>query len=159
MNELIQQTGNILAQSQELLKQPEVKGAISGFLSWIGTKIFANKKATQEKLALIEQQKADAETITALKANLEFMLDGNDELQKELAEKVKEVDLLLKQAGTQITKTNSINATGNNKIYQDINNSTIIDNSINQNHSGTGHNIGGDYVGGDKISGDKTVKE
>jgi hypothetical protein len=108
---------------------------------------------------LIEQQKADAETIAGLKANLELMLDGNDELQKQLAEKVKEVELLLKQAGSQITKTNTINATGNNKIYQDINNSTITDNSINQNHSGTGHNIGGDYVGGDKISGDKKIND
>lgn len=135
-----------------------MKGAISGFLSWIGSKIFLNKKATNEKLALIEQQKADAVTIAGLKANLELMLDGNEELQKELAEKVKEVDLLLKQAGVQTTKTNTINATGNNKIYQDINNSTITDNSINQTHSGTGHNIGGDYVGGDKISGNKEVK-
>ncbi len=146
MNELIQQTGNILAQSQELLKQPEVKGAISGFLSWIGSKIFANKKSTQEKLALIEQQKADADTIAGLKANLEFMLDGNDELQKELAEKVKEVDLLLKQSGIQMTKINTINATGNNKIYQDINNSNITDNSINQTHSGTGDNVRGNKI-------------
>lgn len=149
MNELIQQTGNILAQSQELLKQPEVKGAVTGFLSWIGSKLFANKKATQEKLALIEQQKADAETIAGLKSNLEFVLDGNDELQKELAEKVKEVDLLLKQAGVQTTKTNSINITGNsNKVYQDINNSTITDNSINQTHSGTGDNVGRDKITG-----------
>lgn len=149
MNELIQQTGNILAQSQELLKQPEVKGAISGFLSWIGSKIFANKKATQEKLALIEQQKADADTISNLKANLEFMLDGNDELQTELAEKVKEVDLLLKQAGVQTTKTNTANITGNsNKVYQDINNSTITDNSINQTHNGTGDNVGRDKITG-----------
>ncbi len=47
MNEVLQQTGNILTQSQELLKQPAVKGAVSGFLSWIGSKIFAGKKAKQ----------------------------------------------------------------------------------------------------------------
>ena len=145
MTELIEQTVNIFAQSQELLKRPEVKGVVSGFLSWIGSKIFANKKATKEKLALIEQQKAEAETIAGLKSNLEFVLEGNDELQKQLEEKVKEVDLLLKQAGVQITKTNTINITGNNnKTYQDINNSTITDNSINQNHSGTGDNVGHD---------------
>lgn len=38
MAELIQQTGNILTQSQELLKLPEVQGAVTGFLSWIGKK-------------------------------------------------------------------------------------------------------------------------
>ncbi|MEA3450515.1 MAG: hypothetical protein U9Q83_01275 [Bacteroidota bacterium] len=149
MTELIQQTGNILAQSQELLKLPEVKGAVSGFLSWIGSKIFANKKATQEKLALIEQQKADADTIAGLKSNLEFVLDGNDELQKELAEKVKEVDTILKQAGVQTNKTNTVNITGNsNKVIQDVNNSTITDNSINQTHSGTGDNVGRDKITG-----------
>lgn len=149
MNELIQQTGNILAQSQELLKQPEVKGAVSGFLSWIGSKVFANKKATQDKLTMIEQQKANSETIAGLKSNLEFVLDGNDELQKELAEKVKEVDFLLKQSGVQTTKTNTTNITGDsNKVYQDINNSTITDNSINQTHNGTGDNVGRDKITG-----------
>lgn len=147
MNELIQQTGNILAQSQELLKQPEIKGAVSGFISWISSKIFANKKVSQEKLALIKQQEADAETIAGLKSNLEFVLDGNDELQKELAEKVKDLELLLKQAGVQTNKTNTANITGNsNKVYQDINNSTITDNSINQTHSGTGDNVGRDKI-------------
>jgi hypothetical protein len=147
MNELIQQTENILAQSQELLKQPEVKAVVSSFLSWIGNKIFANKKSAQEKLALVEQLKANTDTITVLKANLEFVLDGNEELQKELTEKVKEVDLLLKKAGVQTSKNNAVNITGNsNKVYQDINNSTITDNSINQTHSGTGDNVGRDKI-------------
>ena len=143
MNDLIQQTGYILAHSQELLNQPEVKGAITSFLSWMAKKVFANKKASQEKLALIEQQKADAETITWLQSSLEFVLDGNEELQQELAEKVKEVELLLKQTGVQITKSNSINATGQNEIYQDINHSTII----KQTNSGGGDNVGRDKIG------------
>ena len=147
MNELIQQTGYILAQSQELLKQPEIKGVISSFLSWIGSKIFANKKSSKEKLALIEQQKADAETIAALKANLEFVLEDNEDLQKELSEKVKEIELLLKQRDLKINKTSTVNISGDgNKVYQDVNNSTITDNSINQNHSGIGDNIGGDKI-------------
>jgi hypothetical protein len=143
MNDLIQQTGYILAHSQELLNQPEVKGAITSFLSWMGKKVFANKKASQEKLVLIEQQKADAETIAWLQSSLEFVLDGNEELQQELAEKVKEVELLLKQTGVQITKSNSINATGQNEIYQDINHSTII----KQTNSGGGDNVGRDKIG------------
>lgn len=149
MNELIQQTGQLLTQSQELLKNPGVKQAVTGFLSWIGNKIFANKKATKEKLALIEQQKANAETISSLKANLEFVLDGNDELQNELAEKVKEINTLLKKAGVQITKTNTTNVEGDNNIVnQDLNNSTITINTNNHTHSGTGDNVGGDKITG-----------
>ncbi len=160
MNEVLQQTGNILAQSQELLKQPEVKGAVSGFLSWIGKKIFAGKKAKQARLALIEQQKADEQTINDLKSDIRSLVEDNEDLQKDLAEKVKEVDLFLKQSGEQTSKTSTINITGNNnKVYQDINNSFISDNSINQSHSGTGHNIGGDYVVGDKISGNKIIRK
>jgi len=132
MTDLIQQTGNILAQSQELLKEPEVTGAISEFLHWIGKKIFGNKKATQEKLALIEQHKADKETIASLKSNLEFVLEGNEELQKKLEEKVKEVDLLLKKSGEQITKTNTVTITGDgNNVIHDVNNSNITYNSNN----------------------------
>lgn len=148
MTELIKQTGDILAQSQELLKQPEIKGAVSGFLSWIGSKIFANKKSKQERLALIEQQKATEQTINDLKSDIRSIVEDNIELQKELAEEVKKVDLLLKQAGIQTTKTNSVTLIGDGKVYQDINNSTITDNSISQTHSGTG-----DIVGRDKIIG------
>ena len=158
MTDTIEQTGDILENSQELLENPEVKGAISGFFKWIGSKIFANKKSAKEKLALIEQQKADSNTISGLKANLEFVLEDNEELQKELKEKVHEIDLLLKKAKTQIKKTNKISEIGDqNKLYQDIA-GNVTDNSINQNHSGTGDNVGGDYVGGDKISGNKEVK-
>ncbi len=153
MNELIQQTGIILAKSQEFLTQPAIKGAISGFIAWISNKVFYNKKASKEKLALIQQQKADAKTIAVLKSNLEFALDGNDELQKQLAVKLNELDLLLKQAGVQITKTHTVNISGDtDKVYHDITKSTIIDNSKKQTHSGSGHNIGGDNVEGDKIS-------
>ena len=149
MDELIKQTGNILAQSQELLKQPAVKSAITGFLSWIGSRVFSGKKAVEEKLALIQQQKADAETIAGLKATLEFVLEDKRELRKELEDKVKEVDTLLKKAGVDINKTNTANFTGNgNKVYQDINNSTITDNSVNQSHSGTGDNVGRDKITG-----------
>lgn len=112
-------------------------------------KIFANKKSTQEKLALIEQQKADAATIEGLKSNLEFVLEDNEELQKELAEKVKELDSVLKKVGVNITKTNTATVTGDgNIVNQDISNSTITINSTNQTHSGTGDNVGRDKITG-----------
>jgi len=146
MTELMQQTGDILAQSQQLLKQPAVKGAVTGFLSWINTKVFANKKAKQDRLALIEKQEANEQTVIDLTSDIRSLVEDNDELQKELAEKVKEVDLLLKQAGMQITKTNTINVTGNsNKVFQDIK-GNITDNSNTQTHSGTGDNVGRDKI-------------
>ncbi len=152
-NDLIQGTENILAQSQELLKQPAVKDAVSGLLSWIGNKIFAGKKAKQERLALIEQQKANQQTINDLTNDIRSLVEDNEELQQELAEKVSQIQLLLPQSGT-----NTATTTGNyNQTYQGINSSTIT--SINQNHSGQGHNIAGDYVAGDKISGDKIINQ
>ncbi len=149
MNELIQQTGAILTQAQELLKLPGVKETVTGFLGWMSKKIFSKSKAAQERLILIEQQQADAETIATLMGNLESALENNEELQKELNEKVAAVQSELKQAGVNITKTNTITITGNaNKVYQDISNSTITDNSNNQTHSGTGDNVGRDKISG-----------
>jgi hypothetical protein len=47
----------------------------------------------------------------------------------------------------QTNKTNTADITGNsNKVYQDIQDSTIIDKSINQTHSGTGDNVGRDKI-------------
>lgn len=88
MTELIQQTGAILTQAQEWLKLPGVKETVTGFLGWMSKKIFSKSKAAQERLILIEQQQADAETIAKLMGNLEMLLEDNEELQKELNEKV-----------------------------------------------------------------------
>jgi hypothetical protein len=127
MNDL----SNILEQSAELMNQPAVKGAVSTFFSWLSEKLFSKNKSTQEKIALIQQQKADSETIAGLKANIEFVLENNEELRKELDEKVKALDLLLKTNNTQTIKTNTIKNVGNNNIFnQDINNSKINNNSL-----------------------------
>ncbi len=145
MTALIQQTGAILTQAQELLKLPGVKETVTGFLGWMGKKIFTKSKAAQERLILIEQQQADAQTIATLMGSLETLLEDNEELQKELNEKVAAVQSELKQAGVTINKDNTINISGKYiKTYQDISKSTITDNSINQTHSGTGDNIGRD---------------
>ncbi len=147
MNELIQQTGAILKQSQELLKVPGVKETFTCFLGWMGKNIFSQSKTAQERLILIEQQHADADTIAILRGNLEFLLEGNEKLQKELNEKVVAIQAELKHAGINISKTNTVTITGNyNKAYQDISNSTISDNSLNQTHSGSGDNVGRDKI-------------
>jgi len=141
MNELIQQTGNILTQAQELLKVPGVKETVTGFLGWMGKKIFSKSKTAQERLILIEKQQADAQTIATLMGNLEAALENNEELQQELNEKVASVQSELKQAGVVITKTNTGTVTGNdNQFFQDITGNvttTKIGRQINQGSSST----------------------
>ncbi|MBE0639419.1 MAG: hypothetical protein IH598_12960 [Bacteroidales bacterium] len=141
MNELIQQTGAILTQAQELLKMPGVKETVTGFLGWMGKKIFSKSKTAQERLILIEQRQADAQTIATLMGNLESALENNEELQKELNEKVAAVQSELKQAGVVITKTNTGTVTGNdNQFFQDITGNvttTKIGRQINQGSSST----------------------
>ena len=75
------------------------------------------KASVKEKLELVEQNKHNDKIIAVLMANLEFILEGNEDLQNQLTEKLKELDLLMKQAGVStITKTNAINLTGNGNM-------------------------------------------
>ncbi len=125
MNELVTQTGAILGQAAELLKIPAIGGAVTGLFGWLGN-VFT-KKAAKEKLALIEQNQHSEDTITGLKANLESVLEDNEELQKELAEKLKEIERLMKENGIKnITKTNTVIVSGTGHVTTvDINKSTI----------------------------------
>lgn len=128
MSTIIDQTVALVQQSSELLKQTGteevVKTAAKGFFGWLGS-IFT-KNSAKEKLKLIEENKANQDTIAGLKANLEFIIEDNDELKSQLEEKVKALDLLLKQSGiTTITKTNTMNITGNGNIGMQDNSGTI----------------------------------
>ena len=143
--ELVNQTSSILTQGAELMKNPTISGAVTGLFGWL--KGILGKKTAKEKLELIEQNKHNEGTIAGLEANLEFILEDNEDLQTKLAEKVKEVELLMDKAGVQhITKNNNIKIKGNSKVYQDINNSTISDNSTTQSHKGKGDNIAGNKI-------------
>ena len=121
MNELIAQTGAILGQATELLKIPAIGGAVTGLFGWLG-KVFT-KKSSKERLTLIEQNKHSEETIKVLKNNLQFEIEDNEELQAQLAQKLKEIEKLMKQEGVNtVKKTNTMNVTGNGNInFQDIN--------------------------------------
>ena len=125
MNELVTQTGAILVQAAELLKIPAIGGAVTGLFGWLGN-VFT-KKSAKEKLAMIEQNQHSEDTITGLKANLESVLDDNEELQKELAEKLMKIEKLMKENGIKnITKTNTVIISGTGHITAvDINKSTI----------------------------------
>jgi len=115
MSNIINQTGAVLEKSAELLKNPALGEAVTGLFSWLGN-IFI-KPSVKEKLELVEQNKHNDKIIAVLMANLEFILEGNEDLQNQLTEKLKELDLLMKQAGVStITKTNAINLTGNGNM-------------------------------------------
>ena len=119
--ELVNQTVAILQQGAELMKNPAIGGAVSGVFNWL--KDVLGKKSAKEKLELLEQNKHNEDTIAGLKANLEFILEDNKDLQKQLAEKVKEVELLMKENGVdnsvKISTVNVSNST-DTKIAQDI---------------------------------------
>ena len=117
---LVNQTTEILKQGSELMKNPVISSAIREIFEWL--KGILGKKSAKEKLELIEQNKYNEETIIGLKANLEFILEDNEDLQKQLSEKLKKVELLMEKTDVQkIIKTNTISITGNaNIVLQDI---------------------------------------
>ncbi|MEI6291592.1 MAG: hypothetical protein WCP19_14290, partial [Chloroflexota bacterium] len=119
------QTGAILGQATELLKIPAISGAVTGLFGWLGNAF--TKKSAKERLALIEQNQHSEETISNLKINLETVLEDNEELQKELAEKLKEIEIQMEKAGIKnVTKTNTVIVSGTGHITPvDINKSTI----------------------------------
>jgi len=115
MTELINQAVGILSKGAELLKNPAISGAVSGMFGWM--KDVLGKKSAKEKLELIEQNKHSDDTINTLKANLEFMLEDNDELQKQLADKVGEVTKLAEKEGIKnVTKYIDISIKGDKDI-------------------------------------------
>lgn len=121
MMELVTQAGAILTQGAELMKNPAINGAVTGMFGWL--KGVLGKKSAKEKLELIEQNKHSEETIAGLKANLEFILEDNEDLQKQLAEKLKEVELLMKKEGVDNSvTTNTANVTNstNTKFAQGV---------------------------------------
>jgi hypothetical protein len=90
--------------------------------SWIGNTL-GGKQSVQEKLEKIEQGKITEEDVIILKAKLEDKLEDNEELQRQLTAKIKEVEAVAKQENVPMPgKTNTMNVTGNSNIsLQDIN--------------------------------------
>ncbi len=125
MSELIDQTMTLVQKSSELLNQTGteevVKTAAKGFFSWLSN-IFT-KNSAKDKLRLIEENKANQDTIVGLKANLEFLLDDNNDLQKKLQEKVQELYNLFKDRKIEGITNNSAsigNHSNDNIIIQGI---------------------------------------
>lgn len=121
MMELITLTGVILGQSAKLMENPAVGDAVKGVFKWVGG--ILGKKSSQEKLEQIERNEHTEETVNSVKSNLEFVLEDNEELQKQLAAKLKELQNIMQREGVKmVTKTNTMNVSGNQNIsLQDIN--------------------------------------
>ena len=68
------------------MNNPETKDNVTELLKWL--KITLVKKTAQDKLKLIEQNKHNNETIISLQASLEFILEDNEKLRKQLKEKI-----------------------------------------------------------------------
>ncbi len=123
--DIISQTTQILEQSVELMKNPAVSGAVNGFLGWMKN-IFSNNKRAQQRLEMIEKMEANEEIIKGLQTNLDDLLYENEELKKQFEGKLAELQEQLQNAGVQITKTNTMNITGDGNIgLQDINGGDI----------------------------------
>ena len=118
--DLLSQVSQILQNGKDLMSNPTVSGAVTGLLGWM-KKAFKNNKRAQERLEMIERLEANEEVINQLKTNLDDLLYDNEQLQKELEEKVKEVNEAMAKAGINITKTNTMNINGDNNIgIQDV---------------------------------------
>ena len=105
----------ILKQSTVLLKNPAIGGAFTGMTGWIKS-AFNNNIRAKERLELIEKAEANENAINQLKTNLEDLFYNNEDLQKQLTEKVDEVKKLMKQEGLSVSKTNTMATTGNGNI-------------------------------------------
>ena len=120
--EIIALTGAIISGGKKLMENEAVAETVNGVFKWIGNAL-GGKKSIQEKLEKVERGEITEDDVKSIESNLEFMLEDNEELQKELATKVEEVQKVAAREGVSIvTKTNTMNVTGNNNIsLQDLN--------------------------------------
>lgn len=119
--ELITLAGVILSGANKLMENEKVGNAVKGVMTWIGGVL--GKPSANEKLQQIEQNSNVEDNVNSIKANLEFVLEGNQALQSQLAAKLEELQNLMQKEGIPMpSKTNTMNVTGNDNIsFQDIN--------------------------------------
>ncbi len=111
--------GVILSGANKLMENEAVGNAVKGVMNWIGGVL--GKPSATEKLQQIEQNQKVEESVNSIKANLEFVLEGNQDLQNQLAAKLEEIQALMKKENVQMPKTNTMTITGNENIgLQDI---------------------------------------
>ncbi len=121
MMEIIALTGALIQGGKKLMENEAVAETVNGVFGWIGNAL-GGKKSVVETLEKVENGEVTDEDINSIKNKLEFVLEDDEELQKQLAEKLEEVKKVADREGVQmVTKTNTMNVTGNNNIsLQDI---------------------------------------
>lgn len=121
MMEIIALTGAIIQGGKKLMENEAVANTVNGVFKWIGNAL-GGKPSVTEKLEKAETGNIDEQEVNSIKAQLEFVLEGNEELQKQLAARLEEVQKVADREGVSIiTKTNTQTVTGDNNIsLQDI---------------------------------------
>ncbi|MBE0663320.1 MAG: hypothetical protein IH597_12750 [Bacteroidales bacterium] len=121
MMEIVALAGVVLNQANKLMENEAVGSAVKGVMNWIGG--ILGKPSASEKLQQIEVNENVEENVNSIKSNLEFVLEDNQELQRQLQAKLEELQQIMQKEGVPLaTKTNTINISGNSNIaFQDIN--------------------------------------
>jgi len=118
--EVILLVSTILTGANKLMENEAVGGALKAVTGWIGNLL--GKPSAKEKLQQIEQNQNIEANVNSIKANLEFVLEGNQQLQDELKAKIEELQNIMKKEGVPMPgKTNTMIISGNeNSGFQDF---------------------------------------
>mgnify|MGYP001031530899 CR=1 FL=1 len=121
MMEIIALTGALIQGGKKLMENEAVAETVNGVFNWIGNAL-GGKQSVVETLEKAENGEVSDDDLNSIKSKLEFVLEDNEELQKQLAAKLEDVQKVADREGvTMVTKTNTMNVTGNNNIsLQDI---------------------------------------
>jgi len=122
MSALITQTGQLLQQSADLLKNPVVVPALKGVFGLLKG-AFGNNKRAQQRLEMVEKLEANEDDIKALTTNIDDLVFDNEELRKQLSEAITKVEEKKVEAGITndtTTITTTITNSGDSTIIAGI---------------------------------------
>jgi tRNA uridine 5-carbamoylmethylation protein Kti12 len=112
--EIIGLTVIILTQANKLSENEAAGGALKAVTGWIGD--ILGKPSAKEKLQQIEQNQNIEANVNSIKASLEFVLEGNEQLQNELAAKIAELQRMMKKEGISMPTAANTTNTSDNRI-------------------------------------------
>ena len=122
MSALITQTGQLLQQSADLLKNPVVVPALKGVFGLLKG-AFGNNKRAQQRLEMVEKLEANEDDIKALTTNIDDLVFDNEGLRKQLSEAITKVEEKKVEAGITndtTTITTTITNSGDSTIIAGI---------------------------------------
>jgi uncharacterized protein YlxW (UPF0749 family) len=115
--EVILLVSTILTGANKLLENEAVGGALKAVTGWIGNLLGSN--SSKAKLQQIEQNQNIEKNVSDIQLLLENALEGNQELQNQLAAKIEELQSVAKKEGITLptaTTSNTMTITGNENI-------------------------------------------